>query len=146
MRGDDRGQLNGCRGDQPDALTGVEVALSQRERSRDELVGQGVGEDLLAQVNQLTHRASVDERQGGLSGRCHVLEVLGTGEHELGLRPGEPGDLSGGEELAAREPRGEVEEAGTSHQSVVDIEERRAAAVEGHGVRTGRCGDVGSGC
>jgi len=124
VRGDDRGQFDGGCGHEPHTLPGIEVPLRERERAGNEFVGERIDEDLLAEIDQLADRSAVDERQSRFSSGGHVLEVLRARQHELRLGAGEAGDLRGGEEPLASEACGEVEQARTAHQGVVDVEER----------------------
>jgi len=121
--GDDGRELDRGGGHEPDPLPGVQVALGQGEGAGDQLVAHLVGEDLLAEVDELGHASALDERQRGLGRRCHVLEVLGAAHDEPRLLAPKGSDLREREELAAGKPHGKVEEAGPLQHGVVDVEE-----------------------
>ncbi len=70
----------------------------------------------------------------GVAGVGDVLGVLDADDPEVGLLPGGAEDLAGGEELAAVQAAGEVEDARALHHGVVDVEERRRGRV-GRGAR-----------
>ena len=74
----------------------------------------------------IVHTATLDERQGRGGSRSHVLEVLRAAHDELQLLRTEAPDLASTEELASGETDGEVEDARSAHDRVVDVEERRA--------------------
>ena len=57
-----------------------------------------------------------------------MLGVLDADHAEVGLLPGGPDDVAGGEELAAVQPAREVEDAGALHDGVVDVEEGRGTS------------------
>ena len=129
--GDDGGQLDRGGGDQPHPLTGIEVILRERQGAGDEFVGHLLVEDLLAEVDEFIDPPPRDERECGRGGGCHVLEVLGSAQHEPELAPPEVHDLTCIEEAPACQPHGEVEDARPAHDRVVDVEERRCGGVHG---------------
>jgi hypothetical protein len=84
----------------------------------------------------------LDERQCGRPGLGDVLRILDAGDAEVRLLPDRAEDVAGREELAAVQPAREVEDRGTLHDRVVDVEERRRGGV---GLRSERVLDLGGG-
>lgn len=117
------GDLDRSRGDEPDLLPGIEVTLCEREGSGDELVDHAVVEDFFAERQQLIDASALNERESGRRGRCHVLEVLCTTEDKAQLLDAEAPDLVAAEVVTTGQPDGEVEDARTSHDRVVHVEE-----------------------
>ncbi len=117
------GDLDRCGGDEPDLLPGIEVTLCECEGSGDELVDHAVVEDLLAEREQLIDASTFNERESGRRGRCHVLQVFGATEDEAQLLDAEAPDLVAAEVVTTGQPDGEVEDARTSHDRVVHVEE-----------------------
>ncbi len=122
-----RGDLDRRGGDQPDPLALVEVQLGQRAGAGPDPVGHRLVEDLLAELLELGHGVAGDEGQRGGAGLGDVLGVLDADDPEVGLLPGRAEDLAGGEELAAVQPAGEVEDARALHH-VLSTSKNAAAA------------------
>ena len=80
---DDQRQLDGRGGDQPDPLAGVEVHLGQRAGARPDPVGHQLVVDLLAELDELGHRAA--RRRTTAPCSRWARDVLG---RALGRRPG----------------------------------------------------------
>ena len=89
-------------------------------------------EDLLADLLELLDGVPGDEAEGGVAGLGDVLGVLDADDAEVGLLPGGPEDVAGGEEVATVQPAGEVEDARALHHGVVDVEERGRGQVGRH--------------
>ena len=115
--------LDRGRGDEPHLLPGIEVTLREREGSGDELVNHAVVEYLLAEREQLIDASALNEGECGRRGRCHVLEVFVTTEDKAQLLDAESPDLVAAEVVTTGQPDGEVEDARTSHDRVVHVEE-----------------------
>ena len=140
--GDDLGDLDRRRGDQPDPLPLVEVQLGQRAGAGPDPVRHRLVEDLLAELLELADGVAGDEAERGVAGLGDVLGVLDADDPEVGLLPRGAEDVAGREELAAVQAAGEVEDARALHHRVVDVEERRGVGV---GRRCERGLDLGGG-
>jgi len=127
--GDDHRDLDRSGSDQPDPLALVEVQLGERARARPDPVGHPLVEDLLAERLELGDGVPGDEGEGGRAGLGDVLGVLDADDAEVDLLPGRAEDVAGGEELAAVQAAGEVEDRGALHHGVVHVEERRCRRV-----------------
>lgn len=121
--GDDRGGLHRGRGDQPDALPGVEVGLGEGPGAGPDAVGHVLVVDLLADGHQLGDPVPLDDGQGAVAGVLHVFRVLDARQSEPGLLPGEPGQLAALEELPLVQATAEVEDRRALHDGVVQVEE-----------------------
>src|SRR4051794_19351063 len=140
--GDDAGDLDRRRGDQPDALALVEVQLRERAGARPDPVRHAFVEDLLAELLELGHGVPGDEAQRRGPGLGDVRGVLDAQEPEVRLLVRSAEDVARGEEVALVEASGEVEDAGALHHGVVDVEERGRVRVRGQQQRRL---DLGSG-
>jgi hypothetical protein len=129
--GDDRGQLDRRRGDQPHPLAGVEVLLRKAPGAGPDAVGHELVVDLLAGLDDLLDGPAGDEGQRVLPDGVHVVGALVAGDAELGLLPDEAQQVAGREVLARGQPPGEPEERGAHHHRVVDVEEGGTGGVRG---------------
>ena len=86
--GDDLGDLDRGRGDQPDPLALVEVELGERAGAGPDPVRHRLVEDLLAELLELGDGVAGDEAQRRRAGLGDVLGVLDADDAEVGLLPG----------------------------------------------------------
>lgn len=127
--GDHLGDLHGRGRDEPDLLAGVEVGLGQGAGARPDALGHVLVVDLLADDRQFGDAVALDDGERGVLGFLHVLGVLGAGQPEPRLLPGESGQVAGLEELPLVQAAAEVEERGALHDGVVEVEERGGPVV-----------------
>lgn len=120
---DDLGDLDRGRRDQPNPLALVKMKLGQSPGAGPDPVRHGLVEDLLAQFFEFGNGVPLDEGQRGSLGFGYVFGIFDTGDPKIGLFPSSTDDVPGGEEVAAPESPGQMEDGGTLHHGVVHVEE-----------------------
>ena len=137
---DDRRQLDGGGGDQPDPLPGVEVHLGERAGARPDPVGHQLVVDLLAERGELVDRPARDERQRGVA-VPRRRRVSRPPTRNLICCQAKPSRSDVVKNLRAARPRAKWKIEAPDHHRVVDVEERGGGEVGERGLGGPRGGN-----